>query len=389
MSGERGNSHTDPEIGRSLERARAERGLSLWQVEEATKIRARYLHDLERENFDVLPAVYVLGSLKTYADFLGLDGEALARELKSRQEPQPEERDPTPEEPTQSERGGFLAALGGLPLIGDRDALGDDRGDTAPATVLGYGSRLYLGLGAASILVLAIALTAILGGGDQPAVSQVRDPAIPEAPSRIAFSGNVESSKDDERNRDAESKDERSGERAGSSGGGDEKSKKEDEKGQAEKGQAEKGDRDDTPPEDTGDVAVAPAASVTAVSTASASASAAASATSTPVATAPASAPPPATAPPATAPPATAPPATAPAVTAPSTASAAPRAAAPATAPAPPNPEPAPTVVRRVPAATGTPGGSGSGRVQGGGLDRSGLADEISDRVQSATDFAR
>src|SRR3712207_9436924 len=116
MSSEEANSHTNLEIGRTLERARAERGLSLWQVEDATKIRARYLHDLEQENFDVLPAVYVLGSLKTYADFLGLDGEALARELKNRQEPPQEE--PTPEEPAQGERGGLLASLGGLPEIG-------------------------------------------------------------------------------------------------------------------------------------------------------------------------------------------------------------------------------------------------------------------------------
>ncbi len=74
MSSEDADSHTNPEIGRSLERARTERGLSLWQVEEATKIRVRYLRDLERENFDVLPAVYVLGSLKTYADYLELNG---------------------------------------------------------------------------------------------------------------------------------------------------------------------------------------------------------------------------------------------------------------------------------------------------------------------------
>ncbi len=116
MSGERGNSHTNQEIGRTLERARAELGLSLWQVEEATKIRAKYLRDLERENFEVLPAVYVLGSLKTYADYLGLDGEAMVRELKNRQAPPPEARDPEPEESTRSRRGGFLAALLGGPL---------------------------------------------------------------------------------------------------------------------------------------------------------------------------------------------------------------------------------------------------------------------------------
>ena len=87
MSGEAGNPLTGLEIGSTLKRAREKRGLSLQQVEEATKIRSRYLRDLENENFDVLPAVYVLGSLKTYAEHLGLDGAAMTRELKRRQAP--------------------------------------------------------------------------------------------------------------------------------------------------------------------------------------------------------------------------------------------------------------------------------------------------------------
>ncbi len=85
MRGEAGNPHTRLEIGSTLELAREKRGLSLQQVEEATKIRARYLRDLENENFDVLPAVYVLGFLKTYAEHLDLSAEALTAELKRRQ----------------------------------------------------------------------------------------------------------------------------------------------------------------------------------------------------------------------------------------------------------------------------------------------------------------
>lgn len=72
-------------IGRILEQARKEQGLSLQQVEQATKIRARYLKELEEGNFGVLPAVYVRGSLKTYADHLRLDGDGLTRELKHQQ----------------------------------------------------------------------------------------------------------------------------------------------------------------------------------------------------------------------------------------------------------------------------------------------------------------
>jgi cytoskeletal protein RodZ len=78
-------------IGYALEKARKERGLTLDEVESATKIRKRYLAGLEREDFGVLPdAVYAQGFLKTYANYLGLDGEELSRELKDRRKPRRE-----------------------------------------------------------------------------------------------------------------------------------------------------------------------------------------------------------------------------------------------------------------------------------------------------------
>ncbi|MBC7105259.1 MAG: helix-turn-helix domain-containing protein, partial [Firmicutes bacterium] len=62
--------------------AREARGLSLAQAEEETKIRRRYLAALEENRFEVLPGrVYARAFLRTYARFLGLDGEELAREL--------------------------------------------------------------------------------------------------------------------------------------------------------------------------------------------------------------------------------------------------------------------------------------------------------------------
>ena len=86
-----GESNGEPKIGRILEQKRKEQGLSLEEVEQATKIRKRYLDGLERENYAVLPdGVYAQGFLKTYANFLGLDGEALSRQLKSRRKPRRE-----------------------------------------------------------------------------------------------------------------------------------------------------------------------------------------------------------------------------------------------------------------------------------------------------------
>ena len=62
------------ELGSTLRQAREALGLSLEQVQEATKIRGPYLQALEEEAFEALPAaVYVRGFLKNYAQFLGLD----------------------------------------------------------------------------------------------------------------------------------------------------------------------------------------------------------------------------------------------------------------------------------------------------------------------------
>ncbi len=58
-------------IGARLRKAREEKGYSLDQVAEETKIRVRYLQALEEEAFDQLPGqVYARGFLQTYARFI-------------------------------------------------------------------------------------------------------------------------------------------------------------------------------------------------------------------------------------------------------------------------------------------------------------------------------
>jgi len=102
-------------IGAVLEKARRERGLSLRDVEDATKIRTRYLEGLEREDFSVLPdAVYVQGFLKTYANFLGLNGDEMARDLRNRRSPRRERQQLAYEPPQSSEFERPLMSPGGL-----------------------------------------------------------------------------------------------------------------------------------------------------------------------------------------------------------------------------------------------------------------------------------
>ncbi|HEY3051201.1 MAG TPA: helix-turn-helix domain-containing protein [Gaiellaceae bacterium] len=73
------------EIGNSLREARLRQGLDFPEIEQATKIRGKYLRALEEEQFDVLPAqTYVKGFLRSYADHLGLDGQLYVDEFNSR-----------------------------------------------------------------------------------------------------------------------------------------------------------------------------------------------------------------------------------------------------------------------------------------------------------------
>jgi cytoskeleton protein RodZ len=73
------------EIGTSLREARARRGIDIPQAEQGTKIRAKYLRALEDEQFELLPAqTYVKGFLRSYAEYLGLDGQLYVDEYNSR-----------------------------------------------------------------------------------------------------------------------------------------------------------------------------------------------------------------------------------------------------------------------------------------------------------------
>jgi cytoskeleton protein RodZ len=73
------------EIGASLREARVKRGLSPADVHKAIRIRDRYLQALEDERWELLPGdAYAKGFLRTYADFLGLDGNLYVDEYTSR-----------------------------------------------------------------------------------------------------------------------------------------------------------------------------------------------------------------------------------------------------------------------------------------------------------------
>ncbi len=111
------------EIGASLREARARRQLGYDQIEAETKIRAKYIRCMEDEQFDVLPSgTYVRGFLRTYADYLGLDGQLYVDEYSSRFGDIPDERTMRRRERPQQRRNessnAVLIALAGIVAVG-------------------------------------------------------------------------------------------------------------------------------------------------------------------------------------------------------------------------------------------------------------------------------
>ena len=73
------------DIGASLKEAREKRGLSPEDVQKELRIRARYLTALEEERWELLPGdAYTKGFLRTYAEFLGLNGTLYIDEFNER-----------------------------------------------------------------------------------------------------------------------------------------------------------------------------------------------------------------------------------------------------------------------------------------------------------------
>ena len=115
------------EIGVILKEVRSRRGLTLDDVEQATKIRRRYLEGLENDDYSVLPdAVYARGFLKTYANYLDLDGEELAGKLRSRR----------PRQEWHGNQGDFRKTGFDEPLINPGGLAGAERRGIPIATVL-------------------------------------------------------------------------------------------------------------------------------------------------------------------------------------------------------------------------------------------------------------
>lgn len=170
------------EIGNTLREARLRRGLDILDCEAETKIRAKYLRAMEEEQFDLMPSsTYVRGFLRTYADFLDLDGRLVLDEYESRFGEFREFR-PAPEGPA------------GLPRAAARPRRPDPSARRRPAPPARRRrprrtevQLLWLAIGG----VMSVALLVWLGVGEGSTPTVV-SPTAPPAPSGVTAPAVVE-----------------------------------------------------------------------------------------------------------------------------------------------------------------------------------------------------
>lgn len=86
-------------FGETLRQARLDKGVSLAEAEQDTRIRQKYLEALESEDWSAVPPpVYTRGFVRTYAEYLGLNPRAMVDLYQPgpRREPQPTIRSAVP-----------------------------------------------------------------------------------------------------------------------------------------------------------------------------------------------------------------------------------------------------------------------------------------------------
>jgi len=202
----------DTGIGVTLREARNRRKVDLSEVEAAIKIRVRYLQAIENEEWDALPgSAYTRGFIRTYAFYLGLDGERLADDFRRSIAPLGSERVPKRVEPVPmgARRGGpripggvviaaiclaLVAVVVGIGLIGGDG--GSSSSGTSSAAKEGQTGRKKQNRGPTAVAQPGVAMrlaatgevwVCVLGDGEKPLVDgQILEEGVEAGPFRSA-----------------------------------------------------------------------------------------------------------------------------------------------------------------------------------------------------------
>ncbi|MGK0176547.1 MAG: cytoskeletal protein RodZ [Lentimonas sp.] len=166
-------------IGKRLEEARKNKGISLREASEATKIRSDFLQHIEQDELDFeLPEIYKRGFVKNYANYLDLDSKSILTDYSA----QLLSTSDGIKKAVGSELFGSMDSqsrsedtdkphLGRISANPREDAMNEDTQQDAEIDKTFYVKVGLVVLGVLSFLVVIIGLiAAVLGGGDDPKI---------------------------------------------------------------------------------------------------------------------------------------------------------------------------------------------------------------------------
>mgnify|MGYP001162906658 FL=1 len=111
-------------IGSILQETRLSKGLTLDSIAEETNISARFLFKLENDDHTGFPGEpYIIGFIRNYAEYLGLDAEALVARYRSRDIP------PEPMQIDGADNAGIAPASDAKPTGTSQQAAPDEKGE--------------------------------------------------------------------------------------------------------------------------------------------------------------------------------------------------------------------------------------------------------------------
>ncbi|MDZ7305265.1 MAG: helix-turn-helix domain-containing protein, partial [candidate division KSB1 bacterium] len=147
------------EIGQEIQQARLEKGFTLEEIANHTRIQLSHLQKIENGQFDFLPRPYVVAFIKTFAQHVGLNGDLLIkrwRELEqveaARAQEQPTQQPPHRKGPERRK----TAVLTSSPKPMEPYAV--------PTSYFPYLKEILIGFGMVLVMALLIYLMSKTGG---------------------------------------------------------------------------------------------------------------------------------------------------------------------------------------------------------------------------------
>lgn len=167
------------EIGAKIQQARLARGIQFEEIVHHTHIHLSHLQKIENGQFDFLPRPYVTAFVKTFAQHVGLDGEALIRQWREKEaadealrlQQQQTQETRRPENDTRP-----LTSV--VTKLNPKTLATSPATSAAPSMPLAIPYLKEIGLGLGIILVLTTLVIIMSGAGEEKSVTTA--PAEPE-----------------------------------------------------------------------------------------------------------------------------------------------------------------------------------------------------------------